>query len=269
MADGTSSWLEIHEGDIPFIASFPHTGTDIPDGFADGFVSAALALRDTDWHLEKVFRPVLPDGATVVRTSISRSVIDMNRPPEGQSLYPGQATTGLCPDTDFDGAPLYRKGRAPDEAEVRRRRELYHDRYSRALRDQIERLLGIHGKVAVLDCHSIRPRVPRLFEGTLPALNIGTNDGLSCAPALQSRLEELAEASPFSWVSNGRFKGGWITRHFGAPARGVHCVQIEITMNAYLTVADDAEYGAPAYRPEAAKLLQDLLRTFVGEMARI
>lgn len=268
MADSVPAWLEVIEGDIPFIASFPHTGTTIPDDYAADFVSHELAVQDADWHLDKVFRPILPEGTTVVRTDISRSVIDVNRPPDGQSLYPGQATTGLCPETDFDGVPLYREGRVPDATEVQRRRKLYHEPYAAALQEQIARLLAIHGRVAVLDCHSIRPNIPRLFEGTLPTLNIGTNSGLSCSPEIQARLETLAAASPFTWVANGRFKGGWITRNFGAPGRGVHAVQIEIAMNAYLAVTDDAGYGAPIYRPDVAALLQRFFSAFIGEMVR-
>lgn len=266
MTEAGTDWLEIRKGNIPFIVSFPHTGTTIPSEYAGDFVSATLALRDTDWHLDKVFRPLLPAGTTVVRTDISRSVIDVNRPPDGQSLYPGQATTELCPTTDFDGTPLHRPGKTPGDGEIERRRTRYHAPYAAALRAQIERLHETHGWVAILDCHSIRPRVPRLFEGTLPTLNIGTNGGASCRPELQARLEDVARRSPFSWISNGRFKGGWITRHFGDPGQGVQSVQIEISMNAYLTLPQETHYGAPDYMQASASLLQHVLHEFIEEL---
>ncbi|AWC25833.1 N-formylglutamate deformylase (plasmid) [Aminobacter sp. MSH1] len=260
---GGGDWLEVVEGNLPFIVSLPHTGTTVPDEFAAGFANTKLTTRDADWHLHQVFRPILPAGTTVVRTDISRSIIDVNRPPDGQSLYPGQATTGLCPTTDFDGTPLYRSGSEPAPDEIERRRRLFHEPYARALGEQIERLRARHGRVAVLDCHSIRPRIPRLFDGTLPGLNIGTDDGRSCSPRMQAKLEAVAEQSPFTWVSNGRFKGGWITRHFGNPKAGIDSVQIEIAMNAYLLVRDENDYGAPEYEADGARLLQQTLSPFI------
>ena len=148
-------WLTVDEGDLPFIASFPHTGTTVPAECLAGFESLELARHDTDWHLEKLFEPILPKGTTVVRTDISRSVIDVNRPPDGQSLYPGQATTGLCPQTDFDGVPLYRDGMRLGPEETERRRALYHAPYAEMLTQQISRLRGMHDCVVVLD--SARP----------------------------------------------------------------------------------------------------------------
>mgnify|MGYP006338381215 CR=1 FL=1 len=83
--------------------------------------------------------------------------------------------------------------------------------------------------------HSIRAEVPFLFEGTLPDLNLGTASGASCSPDLQSGLERvLASQSAYAWVGNGRFTGGYITRHYGNPVAGIDAVQLELVQRNYM-----------------------------------
>ena len=153
---------------------------------------------------------------------MSRTVIDVNRDPSGASLYPGQATTGLCPTETFDGEALYHAGREPDDAEIAAAGESISSPITRRCRQRSRGLREVHPRVVLYDCHSIRSVVPRLFDGELPHMNIGTNSGASCDPQLQHAIETVCAASPFTWVANGRFKGGWITRHYGRPADGVH-----------------------------------------------
>jgi formiminoglutamase len=227
-------FMNVVRGAAPLLVSVPHTGTGIPAEIEASLVSPWLARKDTDWHIERLYDFAGELGATVVRTKISRTVIDVNRDPSGASLYPGQATTELCPTTTFDGEPLYRPGREPDAAEIARRRELCFEPYHRTLADELARLRRSHARVVLYDCHSIRSRVPRLFDGELPHMNIGTNSGQSCGPALQRGIEDICAASSFSWVANGRFKGGWITRHYGRPADGVHAVQMELACRSYM-----------------------------------
>jgi N-formylglutamate deformylase len=228
------AWLEVTRGEAPLIVSIPHTGLDIPPDIEARLVSPWLARKDADWWIEKLYDFAPELGATVVRTAISRTVIDVNRDPSGASLYPGQATTGLCPTETFDGEPLYKTGHEPDEAEIARRRTVCFEPYHAALAAEIARLRENHPRIVLYDCHSIRSVVPRLFEGELPHMNIGTNSGASCDPMLQQQIEEICAASGFSWVANGRFKGGWITRHYGRPETGVHAVQMELACRGYM-----------------------------------
>lgn len=116
-----TDWLTVHRGTAPLIVSLPHTGTIIPAELEPAFASRALALRDTDWWIDQLYDFAAGLGATVIRTAISRSVIDVNRDSSGASPYPGQNTTGLCPTTSFDGRPLYRQGQEPDSEEIDRR----------------------------------------------------------------------------------------------------------------------------------------------------
>jgi len=184
-------WLQIHRGDVPLIVSFPHTGTELPDALAAQFVSPWLARRDADWWVQELYAFAQQMGATTVRTAVSRSVIDVNRDPNGTSLYPGQNTTGLCPLTTFDNQPLYRDGHGPDEAEIARRRDTWFAPYHDALAAEIARLRALHGTVVVYDAHSIRSHIPHLFDGQLPQFNLGTNGDTTCDNALTDVVDNL------------------------------------------------------------------------------
>lgn len=260
-------WLTVRRGTAPLLVSIPHTGTGLA-GLDDCFVSPWLARRDTDWWIEQLYDFADDLGATVVRTAISRSVIDVNRDPSGASLYPGQATTELCPTITFDGDPLYKAGQEPDAGEVSARRAAWFDPYHAALDAEIVRLRARHGKIVVYDCHSIRSVLPRLFDGQLPVFNLGTNDGNSADPALQEKVAAIMAATGRPWVVNGRFKGGWITRHHGRPADGVHALQMELANRGYM--AEPEGKGEPSnwpvpYDPHFAAPMQatltDILKT--------
>jgi len=227
-------WLAVARGDAPLVVSLPHTGTDIPDEYTHGLVSPWLARKDADWWIERLYDFAAGLGATVIRTTISRTVIDVNRDPSGVSLYPGQATTELCPTTTFDGEPLYEPGTEPTAEEIAERRTRFFDPYHAALRAEIERLRARYDTVVVYDCHSIRSVIPRLFDGNLPHFNIGTNGGTTCALSLSDAIETICAGSGFSHVVNGRFKGGYITRSLGRPESGVHAVQMELACRGYM-----------------------------------
>jgi N-formylglutamate deformylase len=227
-------WLTVTRGSAPLLVSIPHAGTDIPAGIEGRLVSPWLARKDADWWIDRLYDFAAGLGATVIATRLSRTVIDVNRDPSGASLYPGQATTELCPTTTFDGEPLYRPGAELQPDEVSERRALYFDPYHEALRTELVRLRGLHPRVVLYDCHSIRSVVPRLFAGELPVFNIGTNGGASCDPELMGAIERICDAADLSRVTNGRFKGGYITRHHADPAGGIHAVQMELACRGYL-----------------------------------
>ena len=226
-------WLIVERRDAPLIVSIPHAGAEL-GAFEPRFVSPWLARKDADWRLDELYDFAGALGATILRTRLSRSIIDVNRDPSGASLYPGKATTELCPTTTFDGEPLYRAGEAPDESEIAERRRLYFDPYHAALKGEIARLRSSHPRAALFDAHSIRSRIPRLFDGELPVFNLGTNSGLSLSPHLRQAVAEVLAVSGSSWVLDGRFKGGFITRAYGRPGEGVEALQLELACRAYL-----------------------------------
>jgi N-formylglutamate deformylase len=206
----------VREGAAPLIIGLPHTGTAIPAQIEARMTSPWLARKDADWWVDRLYDFAVELDATFVRTGISRSVIDVNRDPSGVSLYPGMTTTGLCPVETFDGEPLYLDGQTPEQAEIDARRAAFFDPYHAALQGQIDRLRA-NGPVVLYDAHSIRSVVPRLFEGELPQFNIGDNGGATCDSALTRAVEAACTSSGQSHVVNGRFKGGWTTRHYGRP----------------------------------------------------
>ncbi len=250
-------WIILDHGNAPLIISIPHAGTEIPFDIK-GLRSANLARHDADWHVDKLYAFAKDMGATCITTAISRTVIDVNRDPSGVSLYPGQATTGLCPETTFDGEPLYGDGETPDADEVARRRELYFYPYHRALAAEVARLRMSHSAIVVYDAHSIRSHVPNLFDGELPQFNIGSYNETSCAPALTATV--AAACSPHATVINGRFKGGWITRHYGNPDGGIHAIQMELAMRGYV---DESPIWPPLWDSSHAAVLQKTLHTIL------
>jgi N-formylglutamate deformylase len=241
-------------GDSPLILSMPHPGTGIPLEVAMELNERGGQLEDTDWHMREVYRPIENlFRPSVIEASLSRYVIDLNRDPSGISLYPGQATTELIPTTTFDGAPIWRT--PPDAAEIERRKVAYFIPYHDALAAEIARVKARHGTCILWDCHSIKSVIPRLFDGKLRMLNLGTNSGASCAPAIQAAAERAMAASGLTHVSNGRFKGGWITRRYGRPSDSVHALQMEMGLDGYLAAeAPPWTFSADKARPLQAAL---------------
>ncbi len=224
--------VEVIRGDSPIVLGLPHTGTYVPPEVQAKLNARGRALTDTDWHIHTLYDGLL-SGATTVRATFHRYVIDANRNPSGVSLYPGQNTTTLVPLTDFDGNEIW--DQRPSDAEIAERLTAFHTPYHAALMAELERVRAIHGIAVLYDCHSIRSTIPYLFDGVLPEMNLGTNNGTTCAPEIVAAAHEFAASSPYSTVLNGRFKGGWTTRHYGRPAEGLHAIQMELAQSTYLT----------------------------------
>lgn len=250
--------VEIRRGASPVILGMPHTGTEVPADIWADLDEEGRKLRDTDWHIHRLYDGLLPE-ATTVRATFHRYCIDANRDPSGKSLYPGQNTTGLVPLTDFDNQPLWAKG--PDAAEIARRKALFHAPYHAVLSAEIERVKTLHGVVILYDCHSIRSECPFLFEGRLPDFNIGTDNGKTCAPEIEAAVADICRsAKGYTSILNGRFRGGWTTRHYGRPADGIHAVQMELAQATHL------ENEEPPFAYEESKA--ERLRVHLGAILR-
>jgi N-formylglutamate deformylase len=262
------SVFQLQQGRVPLLISLPHVGTEIPPELAERLVPRALVSEDSDWHLERLYRPLAEKlGASLIVPRYSRYVVDLNRPPDDQPLYPGATGgTGLVPTRFFTDDPLYVDGALPDAASVAARREAYWRPYHEALAAELTRLRGQHGHALLFDGHSIRSELPWLFEGELPALNLGTADGASSAPAITAGLAALlAGQQQFSHVVNGRFKGGYITRHYGQPAQDVHAVQLEMCQRCYMDEALDPRRAYDdAAAAEVAPLIEQMLTTMLA-----
>lgn len=233
-----NNWLSIARADAPLVVSIPHAGVEIPAAIEARLADPWLARKDADWQVDALYAFAHDLGATVIKTAISRTVVDVNRDPSGASLYPGQATTTLCPTITFDNEPLYRPGQEPGKDEIAARAETFLAPYHAAITQEIARLRARHAHVVLFDAHSIRSRAPMLFDGVLPVFNLGTNGGTTCAAAYEQAAIARCGESGATFVANGRFKGGFITRHFGKPDQGVHALQMELALRAYIDEPD-------------------------------
>ncbi|PRD42534.1 N-formylglutamate deformylase [Phyllobacterium phragmitis] len=257
--------FEVRQGNSPVILGLPHTGTEVPPDIWERLNANGRLLADTDWHIHKLYDGLLPE-VTTVRATFHRYVIDANRDPAGISLYPGQNTTGLIPETDFDNAPIWLQGRAPDEADTSTRLAVFHAPYHAALAAEIDRVKAIHGIAILYDCHSIRSHIPFLFEGKLPDFNIGTDNGKTCAPEIEAAASDIVKAAEgYTSILNGRFKGGWTTRHYGKPETGVHAIQMELAQSTHLT----SETPPFAYDEAKAEKLRVHLKTILQRIEQI
>ncbi|HEX4240745.1 MAG TPA: N-formylglutamate deformylase [Steroidobacteraceae bacterium] len=251
-------------GASPLLISFPHSGTYIPHDIAARLEPAALDLPDTDWFVPELYHFAREAGASVIRATHTRYVVDLNRPPDGKPLYPGQRETTVCPVETFDGEALYKPGEVPGAAEIAARLGMYWRPYHDQLAALTREIAARHGHCILYDAHSIRSEIPGLFEGRLPDLNVGTSSGKSCSPAILERVvAPLKAQSRFSVVVDGRFKGGYITRHYGNPAARIEAVQMEIAQCAYID-----EQRVPAYDRERARPLSMLLQEIIASLAR-
>lgn len=255
-------WI-FHQGTQPLLISVPHAGTYVPPHLIERFTDAARQLPDTDWHQPLLYAFAQALGASMLVATHSRYVVDLNRPPNDASLYPGQNVTGLCPVDTFDHNPIYARGDVPDGAEIAARRDTFWTPYHAQLQAELARLRAVHGVAVLWDAHSIRSVVPRFFEGRLPDLNLGTADGASCDAGLAEELLAIARSAPgHTAVLNGRFKGGYITREYGKPSQGVHAVQLEMTWRSYMEEVPPFDYSptrAANVQPHVKRMLEAAL----------
>ncbi|OYQ40899.1 N-formylglutamate deformylase [Rhodoferax sp. TH121] len=258
----TNATFTLTPGSSPLLVSFPHVGTEIPPSLQDRLVPRALATEDTDWHLEALYAFVRAMGAGTIVPRHARYVVDLNRPPENEPMYPGVNNTELCPTRFFSGEPLYREGQTPTEAEIAERVDTYWRPYHDALHAELQRLRSVHGHAVLFDAHSICSVLPWLFDGQLPDLNLGTVNGSSASPTLREQLSKVLQSqSDFTQVVDGRFKGGYITRHYGRPAENIHAIQLEMCWRCYM-----AEQPPYAIDPARAATLLPVLRALVQTM---
>ena len=257
-----------HAGTEPLLVSIPHVGTYLPPELAARLTDAACQVPDTDWHLDRLYAFAKDLGASILMATHSRYVVDLNRPRDGSSLYPGQSVTGLCPVDLFDGTSLYKGGVGPDAPETAARVDALWQPYHDQLRSELTRLRDRHGIAMLWDAHSIRSVLPRFFEGRLPDLNLGTADGASCDSVLARTLLDIAQSVPgHSAVLNGRFKGGHITRHYGSPAKGIHAAQLELTQCSYMMESLPFDYLPERAEPLQAQLCR-LLEAMLAHARR-
>jgi N-formylglutamate deformylase len=248
------------KGSVPLLISMPHNGEAIPEDIALLMTETGKKVPDTDWYKDRLYDFAKSLGAYILMPKYSRYVIDLNRDPEGVDLYPGANSTELCPTSSFDLSPLYIENQGPDKKEIERRVSLYWQPYHQAISDTLAEIKEKFSTAVLLEAHSILSHVPRFFEGQLPDFNFGSANGTSCAPELLKALEQL-NYSPYSMISNGRFKGGYITRAYGCPEQNIHAVQLELSQRTYMDEPSNHynEVLAAEVKPKLQAIVQCLI----------
>ena len=244
---------------LPLLVSVPHAGTLLPDGLESRLSAVVRDLPDTDWFVNRLYGWVTEIGAGLIVGNHSRYLIDLNRPPDDAALYKS-TTPGLIPLRTFSGIPLY-VGETPDADEVQQRLFDYWQPYHRKIREELDRMKSRYGFAILFDAHSIRSQVPQLFEGTLADFNLGSYDGQSAASSLVSAATGvLRKQKQYSHIVDGRFKGGYITRHYGRPDKNVHALQLEMSQSVYM------REDPPLYDLDAAGRTQEILKELLMQI---
>ncbi len=253
---------ELLRGSRPLLISMPHQGTELPETMMEQITTATKNLADTDWHVKRLYDFARHLGVSLIWPHYSRYLIDLNRPADNANLYPGANSTELCPTSTFASESIYLPGCEPDQSEVAHRLEQYWQPYHSELQNELARMKAQHGVAVLLEAHSIRSVVPRLFEGQLPDLNLGTSSGTSCSTNLQGAVaQSISSQTEYTTAVNQRFKGGYITRAYGQPSQGVHALQLELSQRCYMR-----EEHPFTYLPERAKHIQPVLEQLVGTL---
>lgn len=247
-----------HKGSKPLLVSMPHIGLEIPEYIKSKMTEHGLKMVDTDWYIDSLYDFLFDMDVSIIGAKYSRYVIDLNRGIDGTSLYPDKKVTGLCPTHTFDGKPLYKDAYKIDEND---RIETYWRPYHNKISKELTRIKQENGFARLWDAHSIKSQVPELFEGCLPDLNLGTGNGISANNILVEKLENIVKKSKYTNALNGRFKGGYITRHFGDPNNKIDAIQLEISQLTYMNENTNQfdEILANQLRPVLINLIETLI----------
>jgi N-formylglutamate deformylase len=262
-SNSESDIFKLKRGKSKLLVSMPHVGTQLPRSLIPRMTKEAMNLPDTDWYLEELYDFLDELDVTVIAANYSRYVVDLNRSSNDISLYPGSDVTGLCPTDTFSRDSIYENETSLQSTEITDRLNKYWYPYHHALASEIARIKSVHGNVIVWEAHSIRSEVPRFFDGKLPQLNLGTADGATCQQALIEKVVDVIKSNgDYSWVVNGRFKGGYITRHYAQPSMGVSTMQLELAMRSYM----DESSSSPIFDNDKARALRVMLKAMMQSL---
>lgn len=258
------------QGMLPLLISVPHSSHELPPEVIGNYSDVGRSSKDSDWFTDLLYESIAADlRGSMIIPRYSRYLIDLNRPANDEALYPGQVSTGLCPTLSFDGEPLYRLNAEPDGAERTRRTSIYWAPYHQAIVDEMERLKKIHGYVVLWEGHSIKSEVPRLFQGSLPDFNLGSNIGRACPSAvIQSAWNALTTRPQWTRILDGRFKGGYITRQYGIPDQSQYAIQLELSQTVYLRDEHQPSWDLDFAQP-AIEAIKAMVSAAVDEAKKV
>jgi N-formylglutamate amidohydrolase len=264
--ESVTDCFEYHAGESPLLISIPHDGRVLPPAIAERMTACGREIPDTDWHVVRLYEFAQNLGFGVIAANYSRYVVDLNRSPVDHALYDNQFVTGLCPQQTFSGEDIYLPGKSVGDDEREARITKYWRPYHEKIASSLNAIKDQFGYALLWDAHSIPSNVPRLFDGELPQLNFGTNSGRSCASDLiEPVMAEATASGNYSVIQDGRFNGGYITRHYGDPANGVHAIQLELAQRCYMS--EESLKFDDKLASQLVKLLSKVLQAYLAGSA--
>lgn len=240
------------EQTVPFVFCSPHSGRIYPKTFLQQSQLDALTLRKSEDSLvDELFQAIPSMGAPLISARFPRAFIDANREPYeldplliNQSL-PDYANAksarvvgglGTVPRIVADGEEIYAHRISLHEA-LDRVDRLYKP-FHAMLSSMIENTRRRFGYAILIDCHSMPSSLNAQPETSRPDFVLGDRYGAACDPRLMRCLRDALAELGYHSQANRPYAGGFITEHYGRPARGVYAVQLEINRGLYLDEAN-------------------------------
>jgi len=240
---------------IPVIVSIPHSGTYMPLDIERRIDDKEMqALPMTDWYLHHLYDFLPAMGATIIYANYSRNVVDMNRSSQSEELYPDRFETKLVAEQTFQGKKIFTN--YPTDLQVHHHTINAHQPYHLALSTMLKDYKKRHGKVYLLDLHSIAPHKTLIHDELKRDIYLGDRDGNSCNTDWTDRVAFLFKIHSFSVEKNDPYKGGYITHHYGQD-ENIEALQIEMNQAVYLSDVMNADPVRPMNNESLSKVLEN------------
>lgn len=233
---------------VPFVFNSPHSGRIYPPRFlAMSRLDAVAVRRSEDCYVDELFAGAVALGAPMLAANFPRAWLDANRepweldprmfseplPPHANSRSARVAGgLGTVPRLVGEGQEIYAVKLPLAEAVARV--ETVYKPYHEQLKRLLTRTHAQFGYAVLIDCHSMPASIRLGDNGMRPDFIVGDRFGVACAPALSEAAIDILSRMGYSVAHNKPYAGGFITEHYGRPARGLHALQIEVNRGLYM-----------------------------------
>lgn len=256
----------------PVIFASPHSGKIYPDSMRDLLCVPLSDLQRTeDAFVDELYLPAVQHGAILLSANYARGFVDLNRDVrelDASMFHDGlprtagmpsprvKAGLGCLPRVGASGRDIYAAPMSKQDGMFRL--DAIYDRYHHALQDQIERLKSDWSDIVIIDCHSMPSRQPG--KSSMPDIVLGDRFGSSCSSKLTSIVERRLRREGLSVTRNAPYAGGYTTRRYGRPRRGIHVLQIEINRGLYMNELEvEKSAGFERLSVQVSALIEDIV----------
>ncbi|ODT05595.1 MAG: N-formylglutamate amidohydrolase [Mesorhizobium sp. SCN 65-20] len=233
---------------VPFVFNSPHSGRCYPERFlAMAKLDSSAIRRSEDCYVDELFGAAVALGAPMLAAHFPRAYLDVNREPweldprmfaepvpPFANIRSARVAGGLgtVPKLVGEGLDIY-PGRLPLSEAIGRIEHVYKP-YHETLKRLVTRTHARFGYAVLVDCHSMPASIRIGDSGVRPDFIVGDRFGTSASSALSERAIGLLASMGYTVAHNKPYAGGFITEHYGRPARNLHALQIEINRGLYM-----------------------------------